>query len=218
MKKFLNVRNVIIVLVIFVAIFAIVFMSPKNPYDSKTSKLYYKWVNQDEITLKLSSKHGFQEETLIFSTDKNNNKTVKIIDVYDNDNKAKEENRSHIKSITIMENGKTHMYQINYDLKNYKDLGESENAEDITAWMETPNNIVNTSKYYTKKQHTINGKRVFTEVFDKGKAYFGYEDDELVIVQTEEKDYAYNVSTESKFIDESLYEIPEDFSLDNAGE
>ena len=158
MKKFLNVRNVIIVLVILVAMFAIVFMSPKNPYDSKTSKLYYKWVNQDEITLKLSSKHGFQEETLVFSTDKNNNKTVKIIDVYDNDNKAKEENRSHIKSITIMENGKTHIYQINYDLKNYKDLGESENAEDITAWMETPNNIVNTSKYYTKKQHTINGK------------------------------------------------------------
>ena len=55
-------------------------------------------------------------------------------------------------------------------------------------------------------------------MFDKGKAYFGYEDDELVIVQTEEKNYAYNVSTESKFIDESLYEIPEDFSLDNAGE
>ena len=218
MKKFLNVRNVIIVLVILVAMFAIVFMSPKNPYDSKTSKLYYKWVNQDEITLKLSSKHGFQEETLVFSTDKNNNKTVKIIDVYDNDNKAKEENRSHIKSITIMENGKTHIYQINYDLKNYKDLGESENTEDITTWMETPNNIVNSSKYYTEKQHTLNGKKVFTEVFDKGKAYFVYEDDELVIVQTEEKDYAYNVSTESKFIDESLYEIPEDFSLDNAGE
>ena len=154
----------------------------------------------------------------VLHSDKKRQKDSGRISLYDNDNKAKEENRSHIKSITIMENGKTHMYQINYDLKNYKDLGESENTEDITAWMETPNNIVNSSKYYTKKQHTINGKRVFTEVFDKGKAYFGYEDDELVIVQKEKKDYAYNVSTESKFIDESLYEIPEDFSLDNAGE
>ena len=218
MKKFLNVRNVLIVLVVLVALFAIIFMSPKNPYDSKTSKLYYKWVNQDEITMKLSSKHGFQDESLIFSTDKKNNKTIKIIDVYDNDNKAKENNSSHIKSITIMENGKTHIYQINYDLKTYKDFGETESNEDITAWMETPNNIVNNSKYYTKKQHFINGKKVNTEVFDKGKSYFGYVDEELVIVQTEENNYAYNVSTESKFLDESLYKIPNDFTLDNVSE
>lgn len=213
MKKFLNVRNVLIVLVVFVAIFAIIFMSPKNPYDSKTSKLYYKWVNQDEITLKLKSRHGSQEESLIFSTDKKNNKTIKIIDVYDNDNKAKEDNRSHTKSITVMENGKTHIYQINYDLKTYIDFGESENSEDISSWMETPQKIVNKSNFYVKRNIEINGKMVSTEIFDKNKNYFGYIDGELVIVQTEENDHAYDVISEEKFIEESLYEIPEGFTL-----
>ena len=66
--------------------------------------------------------------------------------------------------------------------------------------METPQKIVNKSNFYVKRNIEINGKMVSTEIFDKNKNYFGYIDGELVIVQTEENDHAYDVISEEKFI------------------
>lgn len=218
MKKFLRIRNVVIGLILLLVVVYIAIIISRNPNHSKTSKLYDKWINQDVITMKLEFKHGTQKGTRTYSTDQKNNKTVIIVDTYDDKEESKKLNTTHIKSLTIMENGKTHVYQLNYDLKTYKDFGETESTQEITSWMEMPKQIISDSKYFTKKSFTINGKKVDTEIFDKNQAYFGYENGELVIIQTVDNGYAYDVSFEEKFIEESLYEIPEGFTLKKVSE
>lgn len=218
MKKFLKVRNIIIVLIVLIVIIYIAIILSRNPSNSKTSELYNKWVNQDVITMNLEFKHGTQKGTHTFSTDQTKKKTVIVVDTYDDKEESKKLNTTHMKSITIMENEKTHVYQLNYDLKTYKDFGETESTQEITSWMEMPNQVVSESKYYTKENFTINGKKVNTEIFDKNQAYFGYVDGELVMIQTDDGMGAYDVSFEDKFVEDSLYQIPEDFTLDNEGE
>ena len=211
MKKFLRIRNVVIGLILLLVVVYIAIIISRNPNNSKTSKLYYKWVNQDVITMKLEFKQGTQKGTHTFSTDQTKKKTIIVVDTYDDSEGSKKLNTTHMKSVTIMENGKTHVYQLNYELKTWKDMGESESTQDITSWMEMPNQVVSESKYFTKKSFIIDGKKVSTEIFDENQAYFGYTDGELVMYQTDDGMGAYDVTFDDKFIDKSLYEIPEDF-------
>lgn len=210
MKKFLNVRNVLIIAVILIAILYIVFMRSRNPYNSKTHDLYMELANKDYITMSISFEEEDKKGTVTFSTDNKNDKVVQIIDIENNKEEIK-----HVKSVTIRENGKVSSYQIFYDFNSYKILEESED-EKVSNGIDTLCKMYSESKYYTKSVTMINGTKVYTETFPELNYMFGYEGEELKYVKYNDgisgnNDTIYDVKIEDKFVDKSSYEVPEDF-------
>lgn len=220
MEKFFNIRNVLIILIILISAIYIVFMRSKNPENSKTSDLYYQLINKDKVTLKLSYSENDKHGTIIFSTDKNSNKTCQILELYNNSKQAKENNTTHIKNITIIENKTKHTYQLNYDLNSYIDFGKIEYNNDITDWIDNINRIVSRSKYYTKGYKNINNTRMFTENFPEQGYTFYYDSNDLKYIKQKDgfsgnENTLYEIKLNYDFIDNSLLEIPNNFTQSN---
>lgn len=220
MKKFFNIRNVLVILIILISVIYIVFMRSKNPENSKTSDLYYQLINKDKVTLKLSYSENDKHGTIIFSTDKNSNKTCQILELYNNSKQAKENNTTHIKNITIIENKTKHTYQLNYDLNSYIDFGKIEYNNDITDWIDNINRIVSRSKYYTKGYKNINNTRMFTENFPEQGYTFYYDSNDLKYIKQKDgfsgnENTLYEIKLNYDFIDNSLLEIPNNFTQSN---
>jgi len=220
MEKFFNIRNVLIILIILISAIYIVFMRSKNPENSKTSDLYYQLINKDKVTLKLSYSENDKYGTIIFSTDKNSNKTCQILELYNNSKQAKENNTTHIKNITIIENKTKHTYQLNYDLNSYIDFGKIEYNNDITDWIDNINRIVSRSKYYTKGYKNINNTRMFTENFPEQGYTFYYDSNDLKYIKQKDgfsgnENTLYEIKLNYDFIDNSLLEIPNNFTQSN---
>ena len=220
MKKFLNIRNILIILIILIVSVYIIFMRSTNPGASKTSELFYKLINKDIITMRLSYEGEDRKENIIFSTNKNIGKTIKITELYDFSKEAKELNFSHIKNITIIENNKSHTFQLNYDLNNYIEFEEEVYGEELTDWIESINNIVSGSNYYVKGYKNINNTELFTETFPEQDYMFGYVSNELKYIKSKDGfsgngNTMYEVELEEDFIDNSLLEIPNNFNLNN---
>lgn len=214
MKKFLNMRNVIIVLVIFVAAVYVIFMRSRNPYNSKTCDMYYKIANKQVATMVISFEDSESKGRLTFSTDKERNKEVQIIDMYD----YKDNNNRHIKSVIIRENDKTHTYQIDYDGRSYIDIGEADADKPIMDWANTLARMYSEGKYFTKKFEIIDGKKIYMETFPKLNYTFGYDGEELKYLKYKDgisgkDDTLYNVEITDIYIDESETKIPEGFTL-----
>lgn len=220
MEKFFNIRNVLIILIILISAIYIVFMRSKNPENSKTSDLYYQLINKDKVTLKLGYSENDKHGTIIFSTDKNSNKTCQILELYNNSKLAKENNTTHIKNITIIENKTKHTYQLNYDLNSYIDFGKIEYNNDITDWIDNINRIVSRSKYYTKGYKNINNTRMFTENFPEQGYTFYYDSNDLKYIKQKDgfsgnENTLYEIKLNYDFIDNSLLEIPNNFTQSN---
>ena len=56
MKKFLNIRNIIIILILVISIGYMIFMKSQNTNNSKTSDLFYELINKDNIIYILYTK------------------------------------------------------------------------------------------------------------------------------------------------------------------
>lgn len=214
MKKFLNVRNVIIVLVVLIVVVYVIFMRSRNPYNSKTCDMYYKISNKQVATMVISFEDDESKGSLTFSTDKEKNKEVQIIDMYD----YKENNNRHIKSVIIRENDKTHTYQIDYDGRSYIDMGEEDADKPIMDWSNTLARMYSEGKYFTKKFEIIDGKKIYMETFPKLNYTFGYDGEELKYLKYKDgisgkEDTLYNVEIIDTYIDESETKIPEGFTL-----
>lgn len=218
MKKFINIRNILILLVIIIAIGYIIFMKSKDTTQSKTSDLFYKLINKDCITMELSFNEDNKKCNIIYSSDIKNNVTFQITELFLNDDVSIQNNTSHIKNITIRKDGKTHSYQLNYDLKNYIDFGSQEDNNDITDWIENFNKIPSESKYYTKKYEEIDKKQYYTEYFPEKKYKFYYDGNELKYIKQNDgmsgnADTLYEVKFEENLINDSLLQISNDFTL-----
>lgn len=218
MKKFINIRNILILLVIIIAIGYIIFMKSKDTTQSKTSDLFYKLINKDCITMELSFNEDNKKCNIIYSSDIKNNVTFQITELFLNDDVSIQNNTSHIKNITIRKDGKTHSYQLNYDLKNYIDFGSQEDNNDITDWIENFNKIPSESKYYTKKYEEIDEKQYYTEYFPEKKYKFYYDGNELKYIKQNDgmsgnADTLYEVKFEENLINDSLLQISNDFTL-----
>lgn len=218
MKKFINIRNILVLLVIIIAIGYSIFFKSKNTTQSKTSDLFYKLINKDCITMELSFNEDNKKGKITYSSDIKNNVTYQITELFYSDDVSIQNNISHIKNITIRKEGKTHSYQLNYDLKNYIDLGSEEDNNDITNWIENFNKITSESKYYTKKYEAINGKQYYTEYFPEREYKFYYDGNELKYIK--QKDgitggtfTIYEVKFDEKLISDSLLQISNDFTL-----
>lgn len=220
MKKFLNIRNVLIVLIVLIAIVYIIFIRSKNANNSKTSNLFYELINKDVVTMNINFKENDKQGRMIFSTNKSSNKACQIIELYDYSNQAEEIKATHIKNITIRENKKLHTYQLNYDLNTYTDFGEVTDNSDITDWIENLNRIVSESKYYTKSYKIINNTKLFNEKFPEQGYEFYYDGNELKYIKQKDgisgdEKTLYEIQISSTFIDESLLQIPDKFTLNN---
>lgn len=218
MKKFINIRNILILLVIIIAIGYIIFMKSKDTTQSKTSDLFYKLINKDCITMELSFNEDNKKGKIIYSSDIKNNVTFQITELFLSDDVSIQNNTSHIKNITIRKEGKTHSYQLNYDLKNYIDFGNQEDNSDTTDWIENFNKITSESKYYTKKYEEIDGKQYYTEYFPEREYKFYYDGNELKYIKqkdgmTENDDTLYEVKFDENLISDSLLQISNDFTL-----
>jgi hypothetical protein len=215
MKKFINVRNIIIILIILLVVFYLVFMRSRNPRGSKTYAMFYDLVNKDVLTMKLDFKAEDSDMlfTAIFSSDKTQNKSVTILDTLDYSADNEEYDLVHITSITITENGKSHVYQIHHHTQTYYDFGEEDATDEVNSWLDVFNTVPSESKYYTKSHEVINGESLLVEAFPEKGYKFYYKDNELKYTKQNHEDTLYTVTFENNFIDESLTKIPEEFTL-----
>lgn len=219
MKKFLKIRNLLILLIIVIAIVYIFMMRTRDTSNSKTSKLYYELVNKDVVTMTLEFQEDDFGAKIIYSTDNKNKKTIRVTEVYDSSEWAKNQNAAHNKSVAVNENGRTHSYFVNYDLKKYMDYGETKEGYDTNNWIsEYINSPIGHSKYYTKNYGTVNSENLFIETFPKDETKYCYEGDNLKYIDTTDgtsqaKRRLYRVTIEYNFVEDSLVEIPSDFEL-----
>lgn len=218
MKKFLNIRNIIIILILVISIGYMIFMKSQNTNNSKTSDLFYELINKDNITMELSFNESDKKGSIIYSSDIKNNKTIQITELFSDDDISKQNNISHIKNIVIRKDGKIQKYQINYDLKTYYNLGNVEDHNSITDWIENFNEITSESKYYTKKYEIVNDKNYYIESFPEKEYTFYFDSNELKYIKqkggiTGNDATMYEVKLEEKLIDDSLLEISKDFTL-----
>lgn len=220
MRKILIFRNALIVLVVVIAICYAFFMRTKNTQNSKTNELFYQLINKELVTMNIGFEEKEKKGNIIFSTDKNNNKAIQIVEVFDDSEQAKENNTSHIKNISIIENEKTHTYQINYDLNTYMDFGENDNDSDITNWIENLNRVITNSKYYVKGYEKINKTKLYSETFKESGYVFYYDGNELRYIKQKDgfsgnENTLYTIKVEDSFVENSLLEIPNNFTLNN---
>ena len=218
MKKFLNIRNIIIILILVISIGYMIFMKSQNTNNSKTSDLFYELIKKDNITMELSFNESDKKGSIIYSSDIKNNKTIQITELFSDDDISKQNNISHIKNIVIRKDGKIQTYQINYDLKTYYNLGNVEDHNSITDWIENFNEITSESKYYTKKYEIVNDKNYYIESFPEKEYTFYFDSNELKYIKqkggiTGNDATMYEVKLEEKLIDDSLLEISKDFTL-----
>lgn len=221
MKKFFNIRNLLISLVLLIVVIAFIYIFVMRSNDignSKTSKLYYDLVNRDVVALTLEFKENESEYKIIYSQDRKNNKSTRIVEVHDNSESAKKYNNSTFKSIAINENGKTHVYNISYDLKRYTTQEIEENYDDnrwLTGYLKGP---LGESKYYTKGYEIINSENLFVETFPETQTKYYYEGDILKYIENNDgsgvnKKRLHKVTIENKFIEESVNDIINGFEL-----
>ena len=217
MKKFLNIRNVLVIIVMVLVCIYIFCIRSNEPNKSKTASLFYDLVNKDVLTYSMSFKENNKEGSINISFDKNNNTCVELLELYDRSNSAKETNTSHIKNITIKKDNISHSYQLNYDTQSYFDFGEVADESDITTRIEVINSIVSESKYFNKEYESINNELLYKEIFPEKGYTFYYKDNDLKYIKynngiSGDNNTLYSVEIKDNFIDKSLIEIPSNFT------
>jgi hypothetical protein len=167
----------------------------------------------------LEFKENELEAKMTYSIDNKNKKTIRVIEVYNSSEWAKDQNAEHNRSVAINENGKTQSYIINYDLKRYMYYDEIEEGYDAYSWVaEYIKSPIDYSKYYTKSYGVVNSENLFIETFPKDETKYCYEGDNLKYIDTTDgtsqgKRRLYKVTIENSFVENSLIEIPSDFEL-----
>ncbi len=215
MKKFLNIRTALVLLIILIAVIYIFVMRSRSTEDSKTSKLYYDLVNRDVVTMTLEFKENESEWKLTYSQDKKNKKRTQVVEMRDSSDRAKKYNQSNIKTIVVNENGKTHGYSISYDDKKYTTYEKDEGYDDngfIESYMKGP---MSGSKYYTKGYEVKDSESLFVETFPDNETKYYYEGDTLKYIENNDGSSndsktnvkrLHKVTIENKFVEVSIEE------------
>lgn len=222
MKRFFNIRNLLISLVLLIVVIALIYIfviRSRDVGNSKTSKLYYDLVNRDVVTMTLEFNDGEFSGNMIYSTDNKNKKTTIIIEAHDMSESGTNMHTNNIKTISINENGESKFYSVNYDLKRYSTTDVGKEDYDANSYLKkfiiSP---VSNSKYYTKGYETINSEKLFVEAFEKDNTKYYYDGDKLKYIENLDGSNKgtrrlYSVKIENSFVDKSLTEIPSDFEL-----
>lgn len=222
MKRFFNIRSLLISLVLLIVVIALIYIFVIRSCDignSKTSKLYYDLVNRNVVTMTLEFKEDELSGNIIYSTDNKNKKTTIIIEAHDMSESGTSMHTNSVKTISINENGESKFYSVNYDLKRYNTTNIGKEDYDANSWIRSLiKSAVDNSKYYTKGYETINSENLFVETFEKDNTKYYYDGDNLKYIEnldgsTKGTRRLYSVKIENSFVDKSLTEIPSNFEL-----
>ena len=189
MKRFFNIRSLLISLVLLIVVIALIYIFVIRSCDienSKTSKLYYDLVNRNVVTMTLEFKEDEFSGNIIYSTDNKNKKTTIIIEAHDMSESGTSMHTNNVKTISINENGESKFYSVNYDLKRYNTTNIGQEDYDANSWIRSLiKSAVDNSKYYIEN---LDGSTKGTRRL-------------------------YSVKIENSFVDKSLTEIPSNFEL-----
>ena len=236
MKKFLNIRNILIILILVVAVVFIYWGRSDSPKDSKAYKLFTHFNNygpeygntENNTIMKLHYKGENKEITIIYATDYDNEKEVRSFETIDN---TTPEWTYHFQTVNITTKEGMVSYNMDHKEKSCIMFGTSEDqaSEFYAKWAEDFMNVITNSPYYTRGYEFVNGNLMYYEYFKEtdSKFYFN-KDNELVYLSTEslsnsietnpKEAYIFEVTISHDSIDNSLIEIPEGYEVKNAEE
>lgn len=232
MKKFLNIRNILILLIIIIAVVYICWGRSSDIKSSKTYQLFNRFMNygaayhnDDNTMLKLEHSDENIDISVIYTTDSQNKREVRTFNI----NNKKEKLHSQTVTITNKEGSKS--YNINHTEKTYFifDTLKDEGTEFYANWSRSIIDLITKDKYYTKGYENINEEKMHYEYFKEANSKFYYNSqDELMYVKTEDLDKSfknsnnpinindlnlYKVTITHDNMDESLIKIPEGYEV-----
>lgn len=234
MKKFLNIRNILIVLIIIVAVVFICWGRSDNTKDSKAYKLFNhfyeygpEYGNSENNTIMKLENIGDEEITWIYATDYDNKREVVSFIRY---GKTSEETTQHTQLVNIIsEKGRESYIMFDVDKICYKfDTMKEEATELYASWAEDVMDLITNNPYYTRGYEWVDGNFMYYEYFKESdiKFYFNQNGDLMYLnartldnslsSNANEESYIFKVTISHDSIDNSLIEIPEDYEIRDA--
>lgn len=234
MKKFLNVRNILIVLIIIVAVAFICWGRSDNPKNSNAYQLFKHFYeygpeyghNENNTTMKLEN-IGDEEITWIYATDYDNEREIVSITKL---SEALEETTQHTQLVNIIsKNGRESYILLDKDKICLKfDTMKEEATELYAGWAEDVMDLITNNTYYTRGYEWVDGNFMYYEYFKETdiKFYFNSDGDLMYLSaraldyslssNPDEESYVFRVTISHDSIDNSLIEIPEDYEIRDA--
>ncbi len=234
MKKFLNIRNILIILIIIIAVAFICWGRSDNLKNSKAYQLFNHFYeygpeyghNENNTIMKLEN-IGDKEITWIYATDYDNEREV-ISYIGVSETSAETTQHSQLVNI-ISKKGRESYIMLDLDKICYKfDTIKEEATELYASWAEDIIDLIMNNTYYTRGYEWVDGKFMYYEYFKDTdmKFYFDHNGelrylsartlDNSLSTNPDEESYIYKVTISHDSIDNSLIEIPEDYKIIDA--
>ena len=231
MKKFLKIRNILILLIIIVAIFFICWGRSDNVQNSKSYQLFKhfyeygpEYGNTENNTIMRLENIGEEEIALTYATDYDNKREITSIEKLSQTSK---DTMQTVQIINIISNeGRNTYFLFEKDKQCLKFDTMKEEATDLYAsWAEDIMNSIQNNKYYTKGYNWIDGNFMYYEYFkETGMKFYFNNNGELKYLSSktldnsfsskpEENAYLFKVTISHDSIDETLIEIPQDYEI-----
>lgn len=234
MKKFLKIRNILILLIIIVAIFFICWGRSDNVQTSKSYQLFKhfyeygpEYGNTENNTIMKLENIGEEEIALTYATDYDNKREITSI------KKLSQTSKDTMQTVQIIniisKEGRNTYFLFEKDKRCLKfDTKKEEASELYASWAEDIMNLIGNNKYYTKGYNWIDGNFMYYEYFkETGTKFYFNHNGELKYLSSktldnsfsskpEENSYLFKVTISHDSIDETLIEIPQDYEIKEA--
>lgn len=238
MKRFLNIRNMLVLLIIIIAAGYIVWGRSNDTKHSKTYQLFNsfnnygaEYNNHENTTLKLDYTDEKKEIKIIYATDNENRREIRSFDVND------KETKEHGQTVSVTTKEGVQDYILEHTEKTYVmfDLLKDSGSEFFANWAHTFTDLITKNQYYTRGYEFVNGELMYYEYFkdSNSKLYFN-SNNELVYMNSESLDksfrefnnsnirktdlYLFKVTISHDRFDNTLIEIPQEYKIRNVNE
>lgn len=234
MKKFLNIRNILIISIIIIAVAFICWGRSDNLKNSKAYQLFNHFYeygpeyghNENNTIMKLEN-IGDKEIAWIYATDYDNEREI-ISYIGVSETSAETTQHSQLVSI-ISKKGRESYIMLDLDKICYKfDTIKEEATELYASWAQDIMDLIMNNTYYTRGYEWVDGNFMHYEYFKDTdmKFYFDHNGelkylsartlDNSLNVKPDEESYIYKVTISHDSIDNSLIGIPEDYEIIDA--
>ncbi len=219
MKKFLNIRNLLIFIILIIAIIYILLGRSNDVRNSKSYHIFYEFLlhpNIPKISMQLEHKDEQNEISLLYGTDNEVGKEFLFMDINYHSPALEHSNTFHITTKDGIKSG-----VINHTQKNYAIFDENIGSYSYDTWINHFISLITSSKYYTKGYEIIDGSLTYYEYFKDINSKFYFDNDgNLIYLTCEEinnsfnddlKNAIYKVTFSYDSVDDSLFNIPEGY-------
>ena len=224
MKKFLNIRNILIILIIIIAVAFICWGRSDNLKNSKAYQLFNHFYeygpeyghNENNTIMKLEN-IGDKEITWIYATDYDNEREV-ISYIGVSETSAETTQHSQLVNI-ISKKGRESYIMLDLDKICYKfDTIKEEATELYASWAEDIIDLIMNNTYYTRGYELVNGKLLYYENFKNEGLKFYFDNDNLVYMKSTKLEESFNLKdilykVEIRYDDsyKEMINIPDDY-------